>query len=92
MAILADVAPYSRQYNTYCQRVGRQAQNDTKLEIEYEKILTRVKKTREPTASSRSRTRSSFDLHTARPSDQCPGALLGANCRTAARNCRKPQD
>ncbi len=47
MAILADVAPYSREYNTYRQRVGRQAQDNTELEIEYEKILNRVKKTRE---------------------------------------------
>jgi hypothetical protein len=49
MAILADVAPYSRQYNTYRQRVGAQAHstNDTELEIEYEKILNRVKQTRE---------------------------------------------
>ena len=46
MAILADVAPYSREYNTYRQRVGKQAQGDTELEIEYEKILNRVKKTR----------------------------------------------
>jgi hypothetical protein len=43
------VAPYSSEYNTYRQRVGRQAHetNDTELEIEYEKILNRVKKTRE---------------------------------------------
>ena len=47
MAILADVAPYSREYNTYRQKVGKQAQGDTELEIEYERILNRVKKTRE---------------------------------------------
>jgi hypothetical protein len=47
MAILADVAPYSREYHTYRQKVGKQAQGDTELEIEYERILTRVKKTRE---------------------------------------------
>ena len=46
MAILADVAPYSREYHTYRQMVGKQAQGNTDLEIEYEKILTRVKKTR----------------------------------------------
>ena len=46
MAILADVAPYSREYHTYRQRVGKQAQGDTELEIEYERILNRVKKTR----------------------------------------------
>jgi hypothetical protein len=46
MAILADVAPYSREYHTYRQKIGKQAQNNTELEIEYEKILNRVKKTR----------------------------------------------
>jgi hypothetical protein len=47
MAILADVAPYSREYNTFRQIVGKEAQNNTELEIEYEKILKRVKQTRE---------------------------------------------
>ncbi len=47
LAILADVAPYSREYNTYRQKIGRQAQDNTELEIEHEKILARVKKTRE---------------------------------------------
>ena len=46
MAILADVAPYSREYNTFRQVVGKQAQGNTELEIEYEKILKRVKQTR----------------------------------------------
>jgi hypothetical protein len=45
MAILADVAPYSREYNTFRQIVGKEAQNNTELEIEYEKILKRVKQT-----------------------------------------------
>jgi len=39
MAILADVAPYSREYHTYRQMVGKQAQGNTELKIEYEKIL-----------------------------------------------------
>lgn len=46
MSILADVAPYSREYHTYRQKVGNQAQGNTELEIEYEKILNRVKQTR----------------------------------------------
>ena len=46
-AILGDVAPYSREYNTFRQIVGKEAQNNTELEIEYEKILKRVKQTRE---------------------------------------------
>jgi hypothetical protein len=47
MAIFGDVAPYSREYNTFRQIVGKEAQNNTELEIEYEKILKRVKQTRE---------------------------------------------
>ena len=41
------MAPYSREYNTYRQKICRQAQGNTELEIKYEKILARVKKTRE---------------------------------------------
>jgi hypothetical protein len=48
MAILADVAPYSREYNTYRLKVGKQAQDSTELQIEYEKILDRVRQTRSP--------------------------------------------
>ena len=47
LSILADVAPYSREYNIYRQKVGKEAQGNTELEIEYEKVLNRVKKTRE---------------------------------------------
>ena len=46
MAILADVAPYSREYHTFRQIVAKQAQGNTELEIEYEKILRQVKQTR----------------------------------------------
>jgi hypothetical protein len=47
MAILADVAPYSREYHNFRQRVAQQVKSDTELEIEYEKIMNRVKQTRE---------------------------------------------
>jgi hypothetical protein len=47
LAILADVAPYSREYNTYRQKVGAQTRDNTELRIEYEKILDRVRQTRE---------------------------------------------
>jgi hypothetical protein len=46
MAILADVAPYSREYNTYRQKVGKEAKGNTELQIEYEKIIDRVRQTR----------------------------------------------
>jgi len=47
LAILADVAPYSREYNTYRQKVGAETKDNTELRIEYEKILDRVRQTRE---------------------------------------------
>ncbi len=47
MSILADVAPYSREYNTYRLKVGKQAPGNTELQIEYEKILDRIRQTRE---------------------------------------------
>jgi len=46
MAILADIAPYSREYNTFRQKVGKEAQGNTELEIEYQRILERVRQTR----------------------------------------------
>ena len=68
MAILADVAPYSREYHTYRQRVGKQAQGDTELEIEYEKILNRVKKTRESVIRMQ-------DRHFTAPVDEISGTV-----------------
>ncbi len=68
MAILADVAPYSREYNTFRQRVGKQAPGNTELEIEYEKILTRVKKTRESVIRMN-------DRHFTAPVDEISGTV-----------------
>jgi hypothetical protein len=47
LAILADVAPYSREYNIFRSKVGNDSQDNTELRIEYEKILDRVRQTRE---------------------------------------------
>jgi hypothetical protein len=47
LAILADVAPYSREYNIFRQKVNNDSQDSTELRIEYEKILDRVRQTRE---------------------------------------------
>ena len=68
MAILADVAPYSREYNTYRQIVGKEAQGNTELEIEYEKILNRVKKTRESVIRMQ-------DRHFTTPVDEISGTV-----------------
>jgi hypothetical protein len=47
MSILADVVPYSREYNIFRQAVGKQTEDNTELRIEYERILERVRQTRE---------------------------------------------
>ena len=66
--ISADVAPYSREYNTFRQIVGKQAQGNTELEIEYERILNRVKKTRESVIRMN-------DRHFTRPVDEISGTV-----------------
>ncbi len=69
---MADVAPYSHEYNTYRQKIGRQAQGNTELEIEYEKILTRVKKTRESVIRL-------TDQHYTEPVDEIAGTVESAS-------------
>ena len=68
MAILADVAPYSREYHNIRQRVAQQAKGDTELEIEYEKIMNRVKQTRESIIRMN-------DRHFAAPVDEISGTV-----------------
>jgi hypothetical protein len=72
MSILADVAPYSREYHTYRQKIGKKAQGNTELEIEYEKILTRVKKTRESVIRMN-------DRHFTEPVDEISGTVESAS-------------
>ena len=47
LSILADVAPYSREYNIFRQAVANQAEDNTEMRIEYERILERVRQTKE---------------------------------------------
>jgi hypothetical protein len=47
MSILADIAPYSREYNTTRQRVLDRSRGNTALRIEYDKIVDRVRQTRD---------------------------------------------
>jgi hypothetical protein len=68
MSILADVAPYSREYHTFRQKVGQQAQGNTEPEIEYEKILNRVKQTRESVIKMN-------DRHFTEPVDEISGTV-----------------
>ena len=72
MAILADVAPYSREYNTYRQIVGKEAEGNTELEIEYQKILNRVKQTRESVIKM-------TDRHFTAPVDEISGTIEEAS-------------
>jgi len=72
MSILGGVAPYSREYNTHRQKIGRQAQGNTELEIEYEKILTQVKKIRESVIRM-------TDRHYTEPVDEISGTVESAS-------------
>jgi hypothetical protein len=47
LRILADVAPYSREYNTYRQKLASQARHDTSLQIELDKIIDRARQVKE---------------------------------------------
>jgi hypothetical protein len=47
LSILADVAPYSREYNIFRQAVASQSEDNTEMRIEYERILERVRQTKE---------------------------------------------
>ena len=72
LAILADVAPYSREYNTYRQMVGAQVKGNTEQEIEYGKILNRVKQTRESIIRMN-------DRHFTAPVDEISGPVESAS-------------
>ena len=63
MAIMADVAPYSREYNTFRLKVGNQARDNTELQIEYEKILERVRQTKESVIRMQDQVEELADLH-----------------------------
>jgi hypothetical protein len=47
LRILSDVAPYSREYNVFRQKIASQAHHDTELQIELDKIIDRVRQTKE---------------------------------------------
>jgi hypothetical protein len=47
LAILADVAPYSREFQSYRARVGKEVSGNTEAEIEYQQILERARHTKE---------------------------------------------
>jgi very-short-patch-repair endonuclease len=47
LAILADIGPYSRQYQAVKGRVAKAAQYDTDLDIEYSRIIDRVRQTKD---------------------------------------------
>jgi hypothetical protein len=47
LRILSDVAPYSREYNVFRQKIASQAHHDTELQIELDKVIDRVRQTKE---------------------------------------------
>jgi hypothetical protein len=47
LRILSDVAPYSREYNTFRQKVAGEARYDTETQIELDKIIDRVRQVKE---------------------------------------------
>ncbi|MGC1582145.1 MAG: hypothetical protein WA766_11710 [Candidatus Acidiferrales bacterium] len=49
--ILADVAPWSKEYMIYKAQVRKQAQNDTRIQIEYDKIEDQVRQMKESTVT-----------------------------------------
>ena len=49
LSILADVAPYSREYNRTRAIVEKQSNGDTELRSRYEQIIDQVRQTKEST-------------------------------------------
>ena len=47
LRILSDVAPYSREYNVFRQKIASDAHHNTELQIELDKIIDRVRQTKE---------------------------------------------
>jgi hypothetical protein len=74
LAILGDVAPYSRQFHAFRQKVGAAAENKTELRIEYEKILDRVRQTRESVIRME-------DRHFTAPVDEVEGTIASVSTR-----------
>jgi len=72
LSILADVAPYSREYNIVRQAVAKEAQNNTQLRIEYEKILERVKETKESSIKMDNR-------HFTEPTEEIQGTVASVS-------------
>ena len=72
LAILADVAPYSREYNTIRQKAGKQAQGNTELDIEYQKILHRVRQTKDSVVRMQ-------DRHSTAPVDEIEGTVASVS-------------
>ena len=90
MAILADVAPYSREYNTYRLKVGKQAKDNTELQIEYEKILDRVRQTKESVVRMADR-HFTWSLHPARQQNPRAGVGEASGRHVLVMLCRPSQ-
>ena len=74
MSILADVAPYSREYNRIRAIVEKQSHSDTDLRAHYERIVEQVRQVKESTLQVDERR---FDA----PVDQLEGTVKSASLR-----------
>lgn len=72
--ILADVAPYSKEYMIYKSKIRAQAQRDTKTQIEYDRTEDQVRQVKESTVQ--------FDERRfTAPVEKIKGTLKGANAQ-----------
>jgi hypothetical protein len=74
MRILADVAPYSREYQKYASIVQHQTRNNPELRSEYERITEQVRKTKDSTLQVAQR-------HFNAPVDRIEGTVKSASSR-----------
>jgi hypothetical protein len=72
MGILADIAPYSREYNRIRAVVDKQSHSDTELRAHYEQIVDQVRQTKESTLQVDQRR---FDA----PVDKIEGTIKSAS-------------
>jgi hypothetical protein len=74
MRILADVAPYSREYQKFSQKVRSQAKDDPDLRAEYERIAEQVRQTKASTLQVAQK-------HFNAPTDRIEGTVKSASAK-----------
>jgi hypothetical protein len=74
MRILADVAPYSREYQKFSQKVRSQAKDNPDLRAEYERIAEQVRQTKASTLQVAQK-------HFNAPTDRIEGTVKSASAK-----------